>query len=315
MLVDKTATTFVAGHRGLAGSAIWRRLETEGWTDLVGRTQDRLDLLDKPAVDAFFDEVRPQTVVIAAAKVAGIGANDAHPAEFISENLRIQLNLMDAAARTRTPRLLFIGSAVVYPETAPQPITEDRLLTGPLEPANTAYGMAKIAGIAHLQAVRREHGLAWVSAMPTNLYGPGANFAPGRSHVVPSMVRRYVEAVEDGMTTVTHWGSGRPRRDVLHIDDLASAVAHLLERYDDDSPVNVGTGTDHTIAEMADLVAQAAGYTGQTGWDTSHPDGTARRLLDITRLTATGWQPKIGLDEGLTSTVAWYRQHRSQARA
>lgn len=313
MLVDKTATTYVAGHHGLAGSAIWRRLEAQGWTDLVGRTRAELDLADDAAVDTFFDEVRPRTVVVAAARVGGIRANSTYPAEFLSENLRIQINLMDAALRTRTPRLLFLGSSCIYPKLAPQPIKEEYLLTGHLEPTNDAYAIAKIAGIVHTQAVRREYGLSWISAMPTNLYGPGDSFSADDSHVLPALVRRYVEARQTGAAQVVNWGSGRPRREFLHVDDLASAVVHLLEHYDDDSTINVGTGTDLTIAEIAELVAQAAGYTGTTAWDASRPDGTPRKLLDVSRLTALGWRPQVGLREGLASTVEWYLRHQTPA--
>lgn len=309
-LVDRTATTYVAGHRGLAGSAIWRRLAAEGWTDLVGRTRAELDLRDQPAVDAFFDEVRPTTVVIAAAKVGGIAANIAQPYEFLSENLRIGVNLMDAALRTGVDRLLFLGSSCIYPRLAPQPMKEEYLLDGKLEPTNDGYALAKIAGLMQVTAARREHGRHWVSAMPSNLYGPGDNFSTDGSHVLAAMVRRYVAAQEQDQDEVTNWGSGQAHREFLHVDDLAAAVVHLLERYDDDSTINVGTGCDHTVAEIAATVAQAVGYQGRTTWDLTKPDGMPRKLLDVSRLSQLGWHACVPFSEGVASTVEWYRSHR-----
>jgi GDP-L-fucose synthase len=309
-LVDKSATTYVAGHRGLVGSAIWRRLEAEGWTDLVGRTRAELDLLDQTAVEAFFDEVRPQTVVIAAAKVGGIGANVAQPYEFLSENLRIQVNLMDAALRTGVDRLLFLGSSCIYPRLAPQPMKEEYLLEGKPEPTNDGYALAKIAGLMQVAAARREHGRHWVSAMPSNIYGPGDDFSTDGSHVLSAMVRRYVAAQEQHQDEVTNWGSGQVRREFLHVDDLAAAVVYLLESYDDDSTINVGTGSDLTIAEIAATVAKAVGYQGRTAWDTTKPDGMPRKLLDVSRLSGLGWHASVPLAEGVASTVEWYRSHR-----
>lgn len=310
IVADKTATTYVAGHRGLAGSAIWRGLEADGWTGLVGRTRAEADLRDRDAVDALFAELMPSTVVVAAARVGGIWANKTHPAEFLSDNLRIQTNLMDAALRARVPRLLFLGSSCIYPKHAPQPIKEEYLLTGHLEPTNDAYAIAKIAGIVQVQAVRREYGLPWISAMPTNLYGPGDNFTSDGSHVLPALIRRYVEAKTSDAPEVVNWGSGRPRREFLHADDLASAVAHLLVHYDDAAPINVGTGVDRTIAEIARTVADAVGYRGATRWDATRPDGTPRKLLDVTRILSTGWEPRITLEAGISSTVEWYTNHR-----
>ncbi|MCL2091364.1 MAG: GDP-L-fucose synthase [Micrococcales bacterium] len=312
-LVDKTATTYVAGHRGLAGSAIWRRLAADGWTDLVGRTRAEVDLLDRAAVDAFFDAVRPTTVVVAAAKVGGIGANVAQPYEFLSENLRLQVNLLDAALRTGVDRLLFLGSSCAYPRLAPQPMSEDYLLDGRLEPTNEGYALAKVAGLVQVAAARHQYGRRWISALPCNLYGPGDDFSTGRSHVLAAMVRRYVEAHEQGLEQIVCWGSGRPRREFMHVDDLADAVAFLLEHYDDDPPVNVGTGCDLTVAEIAATVAGAVGYRGTTGWDTTKPDGMPRKLLDVSRLTGLGWRASVPFADGVASTVEWYRSHRDSS--
>lgn len=314
-MIDKAARIYVAGHKGLAGSAIWRRLEAQGYANLIGRTADELDLRDREAVARFFDEVRPEVVVLAAARVGGILANSQYPHEFLSDNLRIQLNVMDAAADHRVDRLLFLGSSCIYPKLAPQPIKEEYLLTGHLEPTNDAYAIAKIAGIMQVQAVRRQHGLHWISAMPTNLYGPGDNFSPSGSHVLPALIRRYVEAKESGAPEVTNWGTGTVLREFLHVDDLASAIVFLLERYDSPETINVGTGKDLTIAEIAAKVAAAVGYEGRTAWDTSKPDGTPRKLLDVSRLTALGWSPTISLDEGLARTVEWFLANRDTIRA
>ncbi|MGZ8176982.1 GDP-L-fucose synthase family protein [Williamsia sp. SKLECPSW1] len=304
---------FVAGHRGLVGSAIMRRLREAGHRNLVTRARTRLDLRDRGAVMEFFDETRPAVVVLAAAKVGGIAANSAAPHDFLSENLQIQVNVLDAALRVETPRVLFLGSSCIYPKFADQPIREDSLLTGALEPTNDAYAVAKIAGIMHVQAVRRQYGLPWISAMPTNLYGPGDNFAPETSHVLPALIRRYDAAVREGADSVVNWGSGTPRRELLHVDDMADACLHLLRHHDGATQVNVGTGEDATIAEIAGLVADATGYTGRTDWDTSKPDGTPRKVLDVSTLTATGWKPSIRLDDGIRSTVQWYRREPAPA--
>jgi GDP-L-fucose synthase len=312
--LDRDAVVYVAGHRGLVGSAIRRRLEHEGFTRLVGASSSELDLRDRPAVFDFMAEHRPAYVVLAAAKVGGILANNTYPHDFLSENLQIQLNVMDAALEQRVERLLFLGSSCIYPKLAPQPIHEDSLLTGHLEPTNDAYAIAKIAGILQVQAIRRQHGLSWISAMPTNLYGPGDNFSPTGSHVLPALIRRYDEARRDGLDLVTNWGTGQPRREFLHVDDMADACLHLLEHYDGPQQVNVGTGKDATIAEIAALVAEATGFAGETQWDTSKPDGTPQKLLDVSKLADAGWTSRIGLREGLASTVEWYRQHASELR-
>jgi len=312
--LDRSATFYVAGHRGLVGSAIWRHLEREGFEDLVGRSSSELDLRDRPAVFAFFAEHKPRYVALAAAKVGGIMANNTYPVDFLSENLQVQLNVMDAALEHGVERLLFLGSSCIYPRLAPQPIHEDSLLTGHLEPTNDAYAIAKIAGILQVQAVRRQYGLPWISAMPTNLYGPGDNFSPQGSHLLPALIRRYDEAVRDGLDEVTNWGTGTPRRELLHVDDMAEACLHLMEHYDGAQQVNVGTGRDTTIAELAAVVAEVVGFEGKTHWDTSKPDGTPQKLLDVSKLAEAGWTARIGLTEGIRSTVDWFREHRADLR-
>jgi GDP-L-fucose synthase len=312
--LDRDATFYVAGHRGLVGSAIWRHLGAQGFTNLVGRSSTELDLKDRGAVSAYLAETKPRYLVLAAAKVGGILANDTYPVDFLSDNIRIQVNVMDAAVEAGVERLLFLGSSCIYPRLAPQPIKEEYLLTGHLEPTNDAYAIAKIAGILQVQAVRRQYGLPWISAMPTNLYGPGDNFSPTGSHVVPALVRRYDEAVASGATSVTNWGTGSPRREFLHVDDMAAACLHLLEHYDGSDQVNVGTGSDVTIKEIASIVAEAVGFVGETNWDTSKPDGSPQKLLDVSKLAQAGWTSQIGLQEGLRSTVEWYRQHAGSIR-
>jgi GDP-L-fucose synthase len=305
--LDRSSTFYVAGHRGLVGSAIWRNLEAGGFTDLVGRASSELDLKDRDAVFAFFTESKPRYVVLAAAKVGGILANSTYPVDFLSDNLRIQVNVLDAAREHGVERLLFLGSSCIYPKFAEQPIREESLLTGHLEPTNDAYAIAKIAGIMHVQAIRRQYGLPWISAMPTNLYGPGDNFSPTGSHVLPALIRRYDEAAKSGTQVVTNWGTGSPRREFLHVDDMASACLHLLENYDGPSQVNVGTGSDVTIRELASMVASAVGYKGEIAWDTTKPDGTPRKLLDVSKLADAGWSASIGLEEGIQTTVDWFR--------
>lgn len=312
--LDRSSTFFIAGHRGLVGSAIWRNLEAEGFTNLVGRTSSELDLKDRNAVFAFFRDSKPRYAVLAAAKVGGILANSTYPVDFLSDNLRIQVNVLDAARECGVQRLLFLGSSCIYPKFAEQPIREESLLTGHLEPTNDAYAIAKIAGIMHIQAVRRQYGLPWISAMPTNLYGPGDNFSPTGSHVLPALIRRYDEAARSGTQVVTNWGSGSPRREFLHVDDMAAACLYLLENYDGPSQVNVGTGSDVTIRELAGLVASAVGYSGDIAWDTSKPDGTPRKLLDVSKLKDAGWTASISLEEGIRKTVEWYRQNSLSVR-
>ncbi|EYT47743.1 GDP-L-fucose synthase family protein [Kocuria sp. UCD-OTCP] len=305
--LDRTASFYVAGHRGLVGSAIWRRLQSEGFTDLIGRTSAELDLKDREAVFAFFAQAKPRYVVLAAAKVGGILANNTYPVDFLSENLRIQVNVLDAALEYGVERVLFLGSSCIYPKLAPQPLKEEYLLTGHLEPTNDAYAIAKIAGILQIQAVRRQYELPWISAMPTNLYGPGDNFSHTGSHVLPAMIRRYEEARINGAESVTNWGTGSPLREFLHVDDMAEACLHLLEHYDGPEHVNVGTGTDVSIKDLAGLVAEAVGYEGAIEWDTSKPDGTPRKLMDVSKLAEAGWTSRISLEDGIQSTVDWYR--------
>jgi GDP-L-fucose synthase len=312
--LDKAATTYIAGHRGLVGSAIWRHFAASGFTDLVGRTSGELDLRDRDATFAFFADVRPSSVVIAAAKVGGIMANATHPVDFLSDNLRIQLNVLDAAHQVGVERVLFLGSSCIYPKFAPQPISEDSLLTGPLEPTNDAYAIAKIAGVMHIQAMRRQFGVRWISAMPTNLYGPGDNFDQETSHVLAALIARLHQAKVDGAATVTLWGTGTPRREFLHVDDLARACDVLLDRYDDPAPINVGVGHDVTIAELAELVAKVVGYTGEFAYDPTKPDGTPRKLLDVRRISDLGFVPHIALDEGIASTYRWYLEHVAPPR-
>lgn len=312
--LDRTKCVYVAGHRGLVGSAIWRKFEAEGFTNLVGRSSGELDLTARDDVFDFFANVKPAIVILAAAKVGGIKANSTFPSEFLSENVRIQVNVLDAAAATRTQRLLFLGSSCIYPKFATQPIQEDSLLTGHLEPTNDAYAIAKIAGILHVQAVRRQYGLPWISAMPTNLYGPGDNFSTEGSHVLPALIRRYDDAAREGRAVVTNWGTGAPRREFLHVDDMADACLHLLQSYDGASHVNVGTGRDSTISEIAALIAEATGFEGATKWDTSMPDGTPQKLLDVSLLRSSGWRSRVGLREGIASTVEWYHANRESVR-
>ncbi|QTG83065.1 GDP-L-fucose synthase [Arthrobacter crystallopoietes] len=312
--MDREATFFVAGHRGLVGSAIWRKLVSEGFGNLVGRTSAELDLKDRDAVFAFFAATKPRYVVLAAAKVGGILANDTYPVDFLSDNLRIQVNVLDASREHGVERLLFLGSSCIYPKFAEQPIKEEYLLTGHLEPTNDAYAIAKIAGIKQIQALRRQYGLPWISAMPTNLYGPGDNFSPEGSHVLPALIRRYDEAVKSGQATVTNWGTGSPRREFLHVDDMAAACLHLLENYDGPDQVNVGTGRDVTIRELAEIVAKTVGFDGRIEWDISKPDGTPQKLLDVSKLAAAGWEAQISLVEGIADTVKWYRANVDNIR-
>jgi len=312
--LDRSAPFYVAGHRGLVGSAIWRNLQGEGFSNLVGRTSRELDLRNRADAFDFFATTRPRYVVLAAAKVGGILANSTYPVEFLSDNVRIQVNVLDAAREYGVERLLFLGSSCIYPKFAEQPIREDSLLTGPLEPTNDAYAIAKIAGIMHVQAIRRQYSLPWISAMPTNLYGPGDNFSAAGSHVLPSLIRRYDEAAKSGADSVTNWGTGTPRREFLHVDDMASACLHLLENYDGAAQINVGTGSDVTIRELASIVAEAVGYDGPTYWDASKPDGTPRKVLDVSRITRTGWSARISLHDGVKSTVGWFLENCDHVR-
>jgi GDP-L-fucose synthase len=313
--LDRQAKVYIAGHRGLAGSAIWRRFEKEGFTNLLGVSSAAMDLRDRDAVFTFFENQKPHVVIDAAAKVGGILANNTFPADFLSDNLRIQVNLMDASNATNVDRLLFLGSSCIYPKFAEQPIREDSLLTGALEPTNDAYAIAKIAGIMQIQASRRQFGRSWISAMPTNLYGPGDNFHPDNSHVLPALMRRIHEAKLAGTPDVVIWGSGTPRREFLHVDDLAKALFFLLENYDSPETINVGVGTDLSIRELAEMVARVVGYSGTLTQDTTKPDGTPQKLLDVGRLTALGWKAEISLEEGIRETYNWYLDHLGSLRS
>jgi GDP-L-fucose synthase len=308
------ARIFIAGRRGLVGSALWRHFAGEGFENLIGLSSAELDLRDSRATAEFFADTKPQVVIAAAARVGGIAANAARPVEFITDNLRIQVNLLDSAVASGVRRFLFLGSSCIYPKFAEPPIREDALFTGPLEQTNESYAVAKLAGITQLSAIRHQHGLPYISAMPTNLYGPGDNFNPDDSHVLPAFIRRFDEAARDGVPVVTCWGTGRPQREFMHADDLAAACHFLLDHYDDDKTINVGTGRGVTIAEVAHLVAEVVGYRGEIRWDTSKPDGTPRRLLDVQRITELGWTAKISLAEGIRTTYEWFLAHQNDYR-
>lgn len=313
--MEPNARIYVAGHRGLVGSAIVRRLERDGYRNLLTRSHAELDLQDERAVAAFFEAERPDYVFLAAARVGGIHANNAYPADFLRDNLQIQTNVIDAAYRAGCKKLLFLGSSCIYPKHAPQPIKEEYLLTGPLEPTNEWYAIAKIAGIKMCQAYRRQYGFLAISLMPTNLYGPNDNFDLQTSHVLPALIRKFHEAKESGADSVTVWGTGSPRREFLHVDDLADACLFLMRHYDDDALINVGCGADLEIRELAELIRGIVGFEGRIEYDTSKPDGTPRKLLDISRIRALGWSARIPLDEGIRNTYAWFLRHRADVRA
>jgi GDP-L-fucose synthase len=312
--LNQDSRIYVAGHRGLVGAAVVRALRQQGFENLLLRTHAELDLTLQAAVREFFDRERPAAVIMAAARVGGIHANNTRPALFIRDNLLIQDNVIDAAHRSGVGKFVFLGSSCIYPKLAPQPIKEEYLLTGPLEPTNEWYAVAKIAGLKMCQAYRREFGFNAISLMPTNLYGPGDNFDLQNSHVLPALIRRFHEAKLRGDETMSIWGTGTPRREFLHVDDLADAVIYLLKNYEDESIVNIGWGEDVTIRELAELVMAASGYQGRLVFDASKPDGTPRKLLDTTRLTGLGWRPKIQLKAGIDSTYAWFREHVAEAR-
>jgi GDP-L-fucose synthase len=301
---------FVAGHRGLVGSALVRRLTSEPDVELILRSRAELNLLDQAAVRKFFDVERPDQVYLAAAKVGGILANDSRPADFIHENLVVQSNVIESAFRFGVKKLLFLGSSCIYPKLAPQPISEDCLLTGPLEPTNEWYAIAKIAGLKTCQAFRKQHGFDAICAMPTNLYGPGDNFDLTSSHVLPALIHKFSDAMRNDAKEVEIWGTGTPRREFLHVDDLADACVFLMQRYSDAGPVNVGWGEDVSIGDLAALIAGVVGYKGRLAFNTERPDGTPRKLLDVSRLSALGWSPRIGLEAGIRQTIDWYRQNK-----
>lgn len=298
---------YVAGHRGMVGSALVRALEARGHKNLVLRTRQELDLRDAKATQEFFQHEKPEVVLLAAARVGGILANWREPVEFLLQNLQIQNNAIAAAFDAGVQRLLFLGSSCIYPKHAPQPIPESALLSGALEPTNEPYALAKIAGIRLCQAYRRQYGARFISAMPCNLYGPQDNFDLETAHVLPALLRKFHEAKERGENRVALWGTGTPRREFLHVDDLADACLFLLEKYDADEPINVGAGDDLTVAELAAQIAQITGFSGAIEWDTSKPDGTPRKLLDISRIQKLGWSPKIPLPGGIERTYAWWK--------
>ncbi|GAA1860931.1 GDP-L-fucose synthase [Pseudonocardia ailaonensis] len=312
--LPRHATVYVAGHHGLVGSAIVRHLRAQGFANIVGARSGEVDLRDPAAVRAWFDRTRPDVVVDAAARVGGILANSREPVEFLSDNLRMQLNLIDTAHAFDVEHLLFLGSSCIYPKFAEQPIREDSLLTGALEETNDAYAIAKIAGIMQVDSYRREYGRRWISAMPTNLYGPGDNFDLQKSHVLPALIRKFHDATVAGADEVVVWGTGTPRREFLHTDDLASACLFLLENYDEPGPINVGCGEDLEIGELARIVADTVGYRGGIVFDTSKPDGTPRKLLDVSRLTGLGWKPTISVRDGIATTYRWYLDNEDDIR-
>lgn len=311
-LMDKKAKLFVAGHRGLVGSAIVRKLIESGFENLVLRTHQELDLTRQADVDNFFSVERPKYVIVAAAKVGGIHANNTYPADFIAINLQIQTNVIDASYKNGVKKLLFLGSSCIYPKFAPQPITEEALLTGPLEPTNEWYAIAKIAGIKMCQAYRLQYKWDAISGMPTNLYGPNDNFHPENSHVLPALIRRFHEAKVTGAKEVVVWGTGSPLREFLHVDDLADAVMFLMDKYSDFPHVNVGSGSEVTIKNLAELVKEVVGFEGELKWDPTKPDGTPRKLMDSSKLANMGWKPKISLRDGLVGTYKWYVENYLQ---
>ena len=307
--MQSEGSIFIAGHSGLAGSAILRALQSRGYSRLIVRTHQELELTDARAVKDFFQQERPESVFLAAAKVGGIQANNTLPVEFLRENLLIQTHVLHEAWQAGVKKMLFLGSSCIYPKLAPQPIPESALLTGELEPTNDAYALAKIAGIQLCKAYRKQYGANFIAVMPTNLYGPHDNFHPEHSHVLPALLRRFHEAQRDGLQEVTVWGSGTPKREFLHSDDLASACLFLMEHYDSPEIINIGWGQDCTIRELAEMIAETVGYTGTLKWDDSRPDGTPRKVLDNRKLSALGWEPKISLQEGLRLTYHWYLEN------
>jgi GDP-L-fucose synthase len=298
---------YVAGHRGLVGSAIVRAIESEGKHTWIGQTRAELDLLDRKAVFEYLSEQKPDAVVIAAAKVGGIQANNTYPVEFLSENLQIETNLMDGAHAGEIEKLLFLGSSCVYPKMAGQPIKEEYLLTGELEKTNEAYALAKISGLKLVQAYRKQYRHQWISAMPTNMYGPGDNFDLENSHVLPALIRKFHDAKTSGADSVSLWGTGKPKREFLHSDDLGRACLFLLQNYDEDVAINVGAGEEISIKELAEQIQKIVGFQGSIEWDSSKPDGTPRKLLDISKIKALGWEPKISLEDGIQSTFRWFQ--------
>ena len=308
--MDNNSKVFVAGHNGLVGSSIIRNLKSKHYENIYWVRRSNCDLTNKVQVDAYFEQSKPEYVFLAAAKVGGIGGNSTYPAEFIYENLMIQTNIIDAAYRNGVKKLLFLGSSCIYPKMAKQPITEDALMTGPLEPTNDAYATAKIAGIKMCQAYRQQYGFNAISLMPTNLYGPNDNFDINNGHVLPSLIAKFHGSLEKSEHWVVKlWGDGSPKREFLHVDDLAEACVKCMEVYNDPEPINVGTGEDVTIKELAETIVDVVGYKNYYEWDTSKPNGTPRKVLNVDKMKSLGWEPKIGLREGIESTYAWYKEN------
>ena len=307
--MESSKVIFVAGHRGMVGSAIVRALKERGASNIVTRTSKELDLRNRTEVDQFFEQEKPEVVYLAAAKVGGIHANATYPADFLVDNILITTNVIDASCKHGVEKLLFLGSSCIYPRLASQPISEEALLTGPLEPTNEAYALAKIAGLKMCDAFRKQHGCNFISAMPTNLYGPGDNYHPENSHVLPALIRRFHEAVRDGENEVVCWGSGSPKREFLHVDDLAKGLLHLMDHHNSEGWINIGTGEDLTIKELALTIANVVGYRGDVIWDTSRPDGTPRKLLNVDRINEMGWKAEIELRHGIESVYADYLSH------
>ena len=312
--LEREDKIYVAGHRGMVGSAILRHLHQDGFNNIVTRTSRELDLRNQKDVLAFFKEEKPDYVFLAAAKVGGIHANNTYPAQFIRDNLQIEMNIIDAAHQSGVKKLLFLGSSCIYPRMCPQPMREEHLLTGPLEPTNEWYALAKIAGIKLCQAYNKEFGTNFISCMPTNLYGPGDNFHPTNSHVLPALIRRFDQAAEIGAPEVMLWGTGTAKREFLHVDDLADACVFLMNHYSGDANINIGWGKDLSIDELAKMIAEEAGFTGEIVYDSTKPDGTPRKLLDTTMINELGWEPRIELRQGLKDTIAWYRKHKTSVR-
>jgi GDP-L-fucose synthase len=307
--MESSKITFVAGHKGMVGSAIVRALKDRGASNIVTRTSKELDLRNRTEVDQFFKKEKPEVVYLAAAKVGGIHANTTYPADFLVDNILMTTNVIDASHKHGVEKLLFLGSSCIYPRLASQPISEEALLTGPLEPTNEAYALAKIAGLKMCDAFRKQHGCNFISAMPTNLYGPGDNYHPENSHVLPALMRRFHEAVRDGKKEVVCWGSGSPKREFLHVDDLAKGLLHLMDHHNSEGWINIGTGEDLTIKELALTIADVVGYQGDVIWDTSKPDGTPRKLLNLDRINEMGWKASITLRQGIESVYADYLSH------
>ncbi|MFA6456508.1 MAG: GDP-L-fucose synthase [Bacteroidota bacterium] len=309
--MEKNAKIYVAGHRGLVGSSIFRLLKERGYTNVITRTHAELDLTDQSKVKEFFEQEKPEYVFLAAAKVGGINANNSYPAEFIYQNLAVQNNVLHHAYLNGVKKLCFLGSSCIYPKMAPQPMKEEYLLDGKLEPTNEPYAIAKIAGIEMARSYNRQYGTNFISVMPTNLYGPNDNFDLQNSHVLPALIRKFVEANEHNAPSVVLWGSGKPRREFLYVDDMADACIFLMNTYDGDDFFNIGTGVDETILDVAKMIKEIVGYQGALEFDASKPDGTPRKLLDVSRINALGWKAKTGLREGLEKSIAWYKANKN----